>query len=51
MSDDSTHGPYGRISGKCQVASFHSAEQGFLSYIKGSSGMLLDRIELCFVGK
>jgi hypothetical protein len=51
MSNNLTFGPFGEISGKCQVASYHSAEQGLLSFIKGSSGMLLDRLELYFEGK
>ena len=50
MTDNSTFGPFGRIYGMCQVASYHSAEHGFLSFIKGSSGHLLDRIELYFEG-
>ena len=47
MTDNTSYGPYGRSSGTCQVA---SVEQGFLSFIKGSCGALLDRIELYFEG-
>lgn len=51
LNDGSVFGPFGRKNGDKKVASFIPPSSGFLSFVKGASGDLVDRLELYFEGK